>query len=70
MVGPMGCAAKHTALASSTDPNAAWVQQKAVACQGDFRKLAPEDQKKLVDLYGFPGAPSRIANVYNQSKGQ
>jgi len=52
----------------STDPNAALVKQKALECKGDFRTLSTDDQNKLIALYGIPGAPSMIANVYRDSQ--
>jgi len=65
-----GCSARHApAVVNNEDPNAAWTRQKAIDCQGDMMKLPAEDQQKLKDLYGFPGAPSMIANDYRLSKG-
>ena len=46
-----------------------WVQQKATECQGDMSKLSMDDQQRLISMYGLPGAPSRIANVYRSIKG-
>ena len=70
MVSMVGCSAKHAdSIADSGDPNVAWTKQKAIECKGDMRTLSAEDQKKLQDLYGFQGAPSRIANAYYQSNG-
>jgi len=68
IIGIAGCSVRHVA-AKSDDPNAAWTKQKAVECQGDMTKLSGEDQQKLKDLYGFPGAPSTIARDYRDSKG-
>ena len=70
MVSMVGCSSHKTdAVANSDDPNAAWTKQKAIECQGDMTKLSAEDQQKLKDLYGFPGAPSTIARDYQLSKG-
>lgn len=70
MVSMAGCSTKHAeAVANPEDKNAAWTKQKAIECQGDMTKLSAEDQQKLKDLYGFPGAPSTIARDYQLSKG-
>jgi len=68
MIGMAGCSGRHAA-ANSDSPNEAWTKQKAIECQGDMTKLPTEDQQRLKDLYGFPGAPSTIARDYQQSKG-
>jgi hypothetical protein len=54
---------------AATDPNAQWVHQKAVECQGNMMRLSQADQDKLKTLYGFPGAPSIIANEYRGTGG-
>jgi hypothetical protein len=54
---------------ASADPNAKWVHDKAMECQGDMSKLSQADQVKLESLYGLPGAPSTIANEYRVAKG-
>jgi hypothetical protein len=70
IVSMVGCSSRHAvAVVNSEDPNAAWTRQKAIDCQGDMNKLPAEDQLKLKGLYGFPGAPSMIANDYRLSKG-
>ena len=65
-----GCSARHASVANAGDQKTAWMRQKSIECQGDMRKLSAEDQQKLQALYGFPGAPSMIANAYRQSKGE
>jgi len=41
-----------------------WERQKAQECQGVMARLSMDDQNRLISMYGLPGAPSRIANLY------
>jgi len=54
----------NPAMIIQGDPNGPLLTQKATECKGDFRALSTDDQNKLIAIYGIPGAPIRIADVY------
>ena len=43
-------------LTSKEQSDRDWVQQKVSQTKGDFKQLSPEDQQRLISLYG-PKAP-------------
>ena|SRR5579862_3660108 len=54
--GPNTAGGPTRALTAKEQSDHDWVQQKAKQTNGDFEKLSPEDQRRLISIFG-PKAP-------------